>query len=273
MRPGMAAAMDPPAPAPPRGVTLLDVDDICVKLGNETVLEDVTFQVRAGEFVGIAGPNGGGKSTLLRCILGLVPSCCGAVRVFGQPVRLPAVRRRMAYLAQNEAHVDPLFPATALEVASLGRVARRGLLRRLGAADRAAALRALEEVGVGELKDRLVGTLSGGQRQRVLLAKALAGEPELLLLDEPTTGVDPQARDDFHHLLADLNQRKGLTVLLVSHDTDFLAHVAQRVLVLDRTIHFDGDPRQRPDVIAHLHDGRAPHGHEGHPGHRAEGQA
>jgi zinc transport system ATP-binding protein len=241
------------------------VDDICVKLGNETVLEDVTFRVQPGEFVGIAGPNGGGKSTLLRCILGLVPSCCGQVRVFGQAVQAAPVRRRMAYLAQNEAHVDPLFPATALEVASLGRVARRGLLRRLRAADRAAALRSLEEVGVADLKDRLVGTLSGGQRQRVLLAKALAGEPDLLLLDEPTTGVDPRARDEFHHLLADLNRRRGLTVLLVSHDTDFLAHVAQRVLVLDRRIHFDGDPRQRPDVLAHLHGDRPAHAHEAHP--------
>jgi zinc transport system ATP-binding protein len=244
---------------------VLDVDDICVKLGNETVLEDVTLRVRRGEFVGLAGPNGGGKSTLLRAILGLVPTCCGAVRAFGGPASGPLVRRRMAYLAQNEAHVDPLFPATALEVAQLGRVARRGLLRRLGAADRAAALRALDEVGMADLKDRLVGTLSGGQRQRVLLAKALAAEPDLLLLDEPTTGVDPRARDEFHHLLADLNQRRGLTVLLVSHDTDFLAHVAQRVIVLDRTIHFDGDPRQRPDVVAHLHEPRG-NGHVGHGG-------
>jgi zinc transport system ATP-binding protein len=232
---------------------VLDVDDLCVELGSERVLEGVTFQVRAGEFVGIAGPNGGGKSTLLRCILGLVPACCGQILLFGQRNGNGAVHRRIAYLAQNEAHIDPLFPATALEVASLGRIPRRGLFRWLTAADRRAALQALEEVGVGHLKDRLIGSLSGGQRQRVLLAKALAGEPDLLLLDEPTTGIDPKARDDFHHLIADLNAKRGLTVVLVSHDTDFLAHVAQRVLLVDRTIHFDGDPRQRPDVLAHLH--------------------
>jgi zinc transport system ATP-binding protein len=250
------------APPPPSGEPVLDVRDICVKLGSETVVEDVTLQVRRGEFVGLAGPNGGGKSTLLRCIVGLVPACCGEVRAFGSPAGTPAARRRMAYLAQNEAHVDPLFPATALEVAQIGRVPGRGLLRRLTAADKAAALQALEEVGVGHLKDRLVGSLSGGQRQRVLLAKALAGAPELLLLDEPTTGIDPQARDEFHHLLADLNQSKGLTIVLVSHDTDFLAHVAQRVIVLDRKVHFDGDPRLRPDVVAHLHDSR--NGHHAH---------
>jgi zinc transport system ATP-binding protein len=256
---GMPATVPTAAPASP-AAEVLRVDDICVQLGNEMVLEDVTFTVRQGEFVGIAGPNGGGKSTLLRAILGLVPTCCGHVHVFGLPTPNAGVQRRMAYLAQNEAHVDPLFPATALEVAQLGRVPKRGLLRRLTAADRAAALQALEEVGVAHLKDRLVGSLSGGQRQRVLLAKALASQPELLLLDEPTTGIDPKARDDFHHLLADLNQRKGLTVMLVSHDTDFLAHVAQRVILLDRRIHFDGDPKARPDVLAHLHNGHG-HGH------------
>ncbi|MES2153773.1 MAG: ABC transporter ATP-binding protein [bacterium] len=242
---------------------VLDVDDVCVQLGNTNVLQDVTFQVRAGEFVGVAGPNGGGKSTLLRAIVGLVPTCCGTIRLFGERGAPIATRRRTAYLAQNEAHVDPLFPATAMEVAMLGRVAKRGLLRGLGAADRRAALQSLEDVGVAHLKDRLIGSLSGGQRQRVLLAKALAGDPELLLLDEPTTGVDPKARDDFHHLLADLNQRRGITVLLVSHDTDFLAHVAHRVLVVDRGIHFDGDPRARPDVLANLHgNGHAAHQHE-----------
>jgi ABC-type Mn2+/Zn2+ transport system ATPase subunit len=132
-------------------------------------------------------------------------------------------------------------------------------------------LKALEDVGVGHLRDRLIGELSGGQRQRVLLAKALAGEPDLLLLDEPTTGIDPKARDEFHHLIADLNGRRGITVLLVSHDTDFLAHVAQRVILVDRTIHFDGDPKARPDVLAHLHNGHghggAPAPHAGHPAH------
>jgi zinc transport system ATP-binding protein len=234
---------------------VLDVDDLCVELGNEKVIEDVTFQVRKGEFVGIAGPNGGGKSTLFRCVLGLVPACCGTVRLFGKAKGNGAVHRRIAYLAQNEAHIDPLFPATALEVASLGRIPGRGLFRWLVPKDRRAALEALDDVGVAHLKKRLIGSLSGGQRQRVLLAKALAGRPDMLILDEPTTGIDPKARDEFHHLIADLNAKRGITVLLVSHDTDFLAHVAKRVILIDRTIHFDGDPKEQPDVLAHIHNG------------------
>ena len=119
-----AVAGAAPASAPVSDL-VLDVDDVCVQLANTNVLEDITFKVHAGEFVGIAGPNGGGKSTLLRAVVGLVPTCCGSIALFGQKGAPLSVRRRIAYLAQNEAHVDPLFPATAMEVAmrhaSLGR--------------------------------------------------------------------------------------------------------------------------------------------------------
>ncbi|MEA3199222.1 MAG: zinc transport system ATP-binding protein [Thermoplasmata archaeon] len=245
------------APNPP-GKTILELREVCVNLGRERVLSNVDLLVREGEFVGVAGPNGGGKSTLLRAVLGLVPTCCGSVKLFGVPQEEFRDRRRIGYVAQNAAHVEVAFPASAEEIVRLGRVASRGLLRRLNGEDKRLALEAMREVGVEGLARRQIGAMSGGQRQRVLLARALASQPDLLILDEPTTGIDPQARDDFTHLLVRLNREKGLTTLLVSHDTDILSHAATRLVVIDRTVQHDApiDPNQPLPGHLHLHDPR-----------------
>lgn len=246
-----------PVDAPP-----LDVRDLCVDLGAERVLTDVTFRVEAGEFVGIAGPNGGGKSTLLRAILGLVPVASGEVRLFGTPLARFRGHARIGYVPQHAAHVDTSFPATAYEIVRLGTTSPRAphLLWSAGqrGAQKARALAAMRSVGVEDLARRRIGALSGGQRQRVLLAKALANEPDLLLLDEPTTGIDPQSRDEFAHLLIDLNQHRGMTVILVSHDTDILHHAARRVLTIDRGLRGDAPPDPRASTLHHLHDHRRP---------------
>ena len=223
---------------------LLDVQDACVSYGSTRVLDHVTFTLRRGEFVGIVGPNGGGKSTLLKAALGLVPTTCGEVRLYGQPIHGFRDHGRVAYVPQNVVHVDARFPASAFEVALLGRVAKRGLFRRLNAEDRRATREAMEEVGVEHLADRQIGTLSGGERQRVFLAKAMASEPELLILDEPTTGVDPAAREEFYHLLDHLNHSHAMTLLLVSHDTQAIAMTAHRLAALNRTIVYDGPPER-----------------------------
>ncbi|HEX2022186.1 MAG TPA: metal ABC transporter ATP-binding protein, partial [Candidatus Thermoplasmatota archaeon] len=232
---------------------VLEIRGVCVDLGGQRVLDHVDLVVRRGEMVGIAGPNGGGKTTLVRAALGLAPVRCGDVRLFGAP--LPAARalRRVGYVPQNAAHVDASFPATAEEIVRLGRVAPRGLLRRLGPEDRRLALEAMREVGVEDLRARRIGEMSGGQRQRVLLARALAGEPDLLVLDEPTTGVDPQAREEFTDLLRRLHRERGLTILLVSHDTDVLAHAADRLVVVDRTIQHDEPVDPEHPLPGHLH--------------------
>ena len=256
----MHVSHHPPTPKPaslhgPRD-TVLEVRDLCVNLGSDRVLSDVNLAVSRGEVVGVAGPNGGGKTTLLRAVLGLTPTCCGSIRFFGIPQKEFRDRRRIGYVPQNASNVDPSFPATVLEIVLLGRVASRGLLRRLNAEDRALALEALREVGLERLKDRQIGTMSGGERQRVLLAQALASRPELLLLDEPTTGIDPQAREEFVQLLRHLNQDHNLTIILVSHDNDILAHAADRLVVVDRRIVHDGpiESGQPPPSHLHLHD-------------------
>jgi zinc transport system ATP-binding protein len=244
----------------PVGAAPIEVQDLCVNLGQERVLSGVTFRIDAGEFVGIAGPNGGGKSTLLRAILGLAPTCCGDIHLFGVPQKRFRGHEDIGYVPQNAALVDNAFPATALEIVRLGTTSPRAphLLRALGqrSAARERALAAMRSVGVEDLAKRRIGALSGGQRQRVLLAKALASDPKLLLLDEPTTGVDPQSRDEFAHLLIDLNREKGMTIVLVSHDTDILHHAAKRVLTIDRGLRGDAPPDPHASTLHHLHDRR-----------------
>lgn len=221
----------------------IELRDVCVRYGDVQVLDHVALRVARGEFVGIVGPNGAGKSTLLKAALGLAPTTCGEALLFGTPVARFHAFERIGYVPQHAVHVDTRFPATAFEVALLGRVGRRGLLRRLTSDDRASTLQAMEEVGIAHLAERRIGTLSGGERQRVFLAKALAAEPEALILDEPTTGVDPRAREEFYRLLDHLNHDHHMTIVLVSHDTQALSLVVHRLVAVNHTIVFDGAPQ------------------------------
>jgi zinc transport system ATP-binding protein len=242
-----------PASQVDRDAIVLDLKDVCVNLGPDCILSDVNLTVKQGEVVGVAGPNGGGKTTLLRAVLGLTPTCCGTIRFFGKPLNGSAERRRIGYIAQNAAHIDLTFPASVKEVVMLGRVAPRGLLRRLNGEDRALAMEALQEVGMDGLANRQIGALSGGERQRVLLARALASRPDILFMDEPTTGFDPEARSEFVKLLRHLNEEHAITMLLVSHETDILSHAARRLVVVDRTIIHDGPIDLDTPMPAHLH--------------------
>lgn len=223
---------------------MLEARSMQVHLGHSHVLQDIDLEVESGEFVGLVGPNGAGKSTLVRSLLGLIEPTAGQVRCFGQPVHRFDDWGRVGYVPQHAVHVDARFPASALEVALLGRAAHRGLFRRWNAEDRAAAEDALGRVGVDHLIQRPVGTLSGGERQRVFLAKALAGEPDLLVLDEPTAGVDPSAREGFYNLIDDLNHDDGLTILLVSHDLQAVQLCSHRLVALNHRIVYDGAPER-----------------------------
>lgn len=220
------------------------LEGVSVVLGGQRVLDDVSLTIEAGDFVGLVGPNGSGKTTLLRTMLGLQQSSEGTVRLYGQRAARFHGRERIGYVPQHAVHVDARFPASALEVVLLGRVGRRGLLRRLTKHDRAAALAAMRDVGVEHLASRPIGAMSGGQRQRVFLAKALCSEPEVLVLDEPTTGIDPGAREEFYNLVDSLNHERGLTILFVSHDVPALEMTAHRLVVLNQRVLFDGSPER-----------------------------
>lgn len=225
---------------------VLELDNITFGYGRQSVLEDVSLSVDRRDFVGLIGPNGSGKSTLLRIAVGLLRPDRGAVRLFGRPIDRFREWPRIGYVPQVSA-ARAGFPATVAEVVLAGRTARRGLFRRLGAADRRAADRALELVGLGAFRHRLIGALSGGQHQRVMLARALAGEPDLLLLDEPAAGVDVGAKFELLDLLSDLCRERGLAVVYISHDLEALRSHLTKIALLDRRLVYFGPRDQMPD--------------------------
>ena len=222
------------------------VDAVSFAYGTTPVLDCVSFDIAAGELVALTGPNGSGKSTLLRVLLGVLAPDAGTVRVLGAaPNRLRA-RWRVGYVPQRPVTGD-LLPATVADVVAAGRLARRGWWRRPTRADARAVDAALDVVGLGDRRDRRFGELSGGQQQRAFIAKALAGEPDLLVLDEPTTGVDTDSQRRFRDALVAARDRGG-TVLLVSHELGAVADDLDHMLLLRRgKIDFDGPP---DDLVA-----------------------
>ncbi|HEU5101178.1 MAG TPA: metal ABC transporter ATP-binding protein [Roseiflexaceae bacterium] len=210
----------------------LDVSGLRVSYGARPVLEDVAFSLPAGRLVGIIGPNGAGKTTLLKAILGLVPPEAGAVAMGGA-----ALARRggqVAYVPQRDA-INWRFPASVADVVMMGRYGRLGWLKRPGTADRAIVQRCLEQVGMQALAARPIAALSGGQQQRVFLARALAQEPEVLLLDEPISGVDAPTQEVILTILAGLAAR-GKTLLITTHDLHCNMQHFDALLALNRRV-------------------------------------
>ena len=222
------------------------------------ILEDVNLDVERGEFVGIAGPNGGGKTTLIRLIVGLERPLRGTVELFGAPPDAAHRRSRVGYLPQR-AVLGLDAPITVRELVTAGRTPLRGMLRPLHRDDHAAVDEAIARVGLDAVAEWPLQTLSGGQRQRAFIAKALAGEPELLILDEPTAGVDAAAQEALAALLDRLRRELGVTILYVSHEFGSIEPYVERLLVVRGEIVFDGPPgelAQRWHDPSHVHSGQ-----------------
>ncbi|WBB66967.1 metal ABC transporter ATP-binding protein [Micromonospora sp. WMMD812] len=209
---------------------VITVEHGAVGYDSRPVLRDVSLTVTAGEVVAVLGANGSGKSTLIRAVLGLVPLTAGSVSLFGRPLRRFRQWERVGYVPQRLGAGGGV-PATVREVVASGRLARRGILRPPGAADRAAVDTALRAVGLADRAADPVATLSGGQQQRTLIARALAGQPELLVLDEPTAGVDAVSQDAFAGALREFVTGGG-TVLLVAHELGPLRPLIDRAIVV-----------------------------------------
>jgi zinc transport system ATP-binding protein len=237
----------------PLAVKLREVD-FAYQQG-QPVLRDVNLAIEPGEFVAIAGPNGGGKTTLIRLVLGLERPTRGTVHLFGDPAERFSRRETLGYLAQRS-HVGVDAPATVFEVVAAGRVSRKRFLGPLRADDRRVVEQAIDRVGLSDLAEKPVVRLSGGQQQRAYIAKALAREPSLLVLDEPTTGVDAESQEALAELLDRLQRELSATVLYVSHEFGAVERYVERVVLVRGGIVFDGRPDELPGVWhdpSHVH--------------------
>ncbi len=219
-------------------MSALELDTVTFSYAGSPAVESVSFSVAEGEFFGLVGPNGSGKTTLLKLILGILRPDSGRISVFGESVDSFSAGERIGYVPQQSTHRSRTMPLTVREVVSMGRYPHRPF-GRFGDDDIAAIEAALRTVDIAGLADRRLSRLSGGQKQRVLLARAVAAKAELLVFDEPTVGVDAEARESFFGLLDRLNSQ-GVTTILVDHDLQTVCKHVDRIACLNRSLSYLG---------------------------------
>ncbi|MFC1563010.1 metal ABC transporter ATP-binding protein [candidate division KSB1 bacterium] len=223
---------------------IIEIEHINVSYNDLPVLEDVSLTVLRGSFLAVVGPNGAGKTTLIKTILGLVKQKSGTIKVFGkEPVELGEQRKKIGYVPQVLS-LDMNYPVKSGDVVLMGRYGRIGLMRRPEKSDRDAVRKAMEKVRILELADTPIARLSGGQWQRVILARALANEPELLILDEPTTGVDAAVTESVYEMLRRFRD-EGITIIIVSHDIGVISAYIDVIACLNKRLIVHG----RPDEV------------------------
>lgn len=240
--------------------SILEVSNLYVNRSNSSVIEHADFTIHRGDYVGIVGPNGGGKTTLILALLNILPRTKGSIRLFGQNIELFSKWEKVAYVPQHAANFDPNFPLTVRELVSLGRVNRGNMGRTLKRKDWESVDEVLEFMGISEIANKRIGQLSGGQKQRVFVAKALVRNPEIILLDEPVVGVDAETQEKFYKKLSDLNVKKGITILIVTHDLTAvfcrmskIMCINKRVNVTDITEGLEPDDVLRKAYGEHFH--------------------
>ena len=219
---------------------VLEFNQVWFAYDGEPVIEDVTFALESGQFAAILGPNGGGKTTMLRLALGLAQPSRGSIALFGEPPERFRSWGRVGYVPQSTEGVQSRFPATAEEVVAQGLYRGFDPVAVWRSSGRAAVIQAMETVDIADLRGRRITSLSVGQQQRVLIARALVREPELLILDEPLAGIDAAGQEQFHTLLRRLNNEQDITILLVSHDIGAVMREATSVACINRTLVFHG---------------------------------
>jgi len=215
---------------------VIEVEGVTISRSGERVIEDATFKVLRGDFVGVVGPNGGGKTTLLKATLGLLPRDAGTIKLFGEPVEQFRDWRRVAYVGQDSTNFDQSFPLSVRELVGLGRINRENIGHRLNGEDWRNVDEMLKFMGIEDLTGKRIGQLSGGQKQRVFVAKAMVRDPEVLFLDEPVAGVDPETQERFYMKLSNLNSQRGTTIIDVSHDLSAVFCRMSRVICVNREV-------------------------------------
>ncbi|QOP46641.1 metal ABC transporter ATP-binding protein [Sulfurimonas paralvinellae] len=225
-------------------VPIFDVKNLSFIVHGQSVLQNINFQIFNGEYIAIIGPNGGGKTTLIRMLLGLEKPTSGEIRLFGKKLRSFKEWYKIGYVPQRASHVDANFPATVEDIVKMGRIAKRGIFAGTSQEDKHVVEDAMLKMDILDLKDKMVGTLSGGQRQRVMIARALASSPEILILDEPNTGVDVVSQQRFYKLLAKLNKEDGMTILFITHDIGVIADDIGRLFTINQKATICNDPKK-----------------------------
>ncbi len=227
--------------------------------GNNVVLERISFEIADGDYIGIIGPNGGGKTTVLKIILGLLVPQSGTVRIFGHDLQKAKEHYEIGYVPQKVLDGKFSFPATVEEVVESGRTSRQKIFSSFTIQDREAIEKALKLTGVDAYRQKRIEDLSGGQRQLVFIARALAREPRILILDEPTVGVDMRAQEIFYDFLAQLNKNMKMTIIMVSHDIDVMIAQAKQVLCVNRRLvcHVNADDFDKQEYVSSLYGGKA----------------
>lgn len=224
--------------------SIIELRNVNFSYGNELAVKGVNLGVHKGDYLGIIGPNGGGKSTILKLMLGLLTPTDGQVLFYGADIKNFHDWSKVGYISQHVTHIDPNFPMTVEEVVSMGRFPKIGLFRFLGKNDREKVRLALEQVEMWDYRNHLIGDLSGGQQQRVFIARVLASDPEIIILDEPTVGIDVKTQKQFYALLRKLNLDLNLTLIMASHELDIVAHEATEIAYINRTLIYYGVPKE-----------------------------
>lgn len=235
--------------------SLVEVKDLSFSFGSTEVLSKITFSINKGDFVGLIGPNGSGKTTLIKLLLGLYKPVKGIIKINNTNINRFSDWSKIGYVPQKATNFSDTFPATVEEVVLTGCLSQKSFPKKYSSKDRGSVLESLKKVQMEDRIKNRIGELSGGQQQRVLIARALVAKPELLILDEPTTGVDQETQSKFYDLLGELN-REGISILLISHDLGRITKYVTKVASLNKTLDFYGSHKDfcsHPDHDAQHH--------------------
>lgn len=225
-------------------VPIFDVKNLSFRVRGVDILSQISLEIFHGEYIAIIGPNGGGKTTLIRMLLGLEKPSSGEVRLFGKKLKNFKEWYKIGFVPQRASLVDANFPATVEDIVKMGRVANRGIFTSFSNEDTKIVEDAMLKMDIVDLKEKMVGTLSGGQRQRVMIARALASKPEILILDEPNTGVDMVSQQRFYKLLAKLNKEEKITIVFITHDIGVIADDIGRLFTINQKATICNDPKE-----------------------------
>jgi zinc transport system ATP-binding protein len=223
---------------------IFDLKNLNFNVNGQTILSNISLEIFSGQYIAIIGPNGGGKTTLIRMLLGLEKPSSGEIRIFGKKLNNFKEWHKIGYVPQRASHVDSSFPATVLDIVKMGRTSQRKLFSTFSQEDKDLVHDAMLKMDVLDLTDKMIGTLSGGQRQRVMIARALASKPEILILDEPNTGVDMLSQKSFYALLRKLNKEDNITIVFITHDVSVIADDIARLFTINQKAIICNNPKQ-----------------------------